>query len=254
METKDSDKLTIDLTDLMSFFKNNGIRIIEWGLLGLLIAICTTILFLTPKYSSSIDLLVNQRHENSQEQLNAQQADLQAIDTYKDVIKKDVILGQVQKKIKHKDNYDGSIEDLQKSVEVTSEDNSQVFTVKVINESPYVAADIANEIGNVFTSKIRRIMKVNNVSVVTKANVNLVPVSPNKVLYSLIGLLIGLVLGTSISLLKLLLNTTVQDERFLTEDLNLVNLGKVSHISVNSKNYKQLKVYTDEYKLKKKRV
>lgn len=254
MDLKDSDKLTINVAVIFDFFKNNLIRIIEWGLLGLLIAIITTVFFMTPKYSSSVDLLVNQQHENSQEQLNAQQADLQAIDTYKDIIKKNVILEQVRKEAERKDNYAGTVGDLQKSVEVTSQSNSQVFTVKVINKNPYVSADIANEIGDVFTSKIKKIMKVNNVTIVTRAQPNKQPVSPNKLLYALVGLVIGLVIGIGISLLKLLLNTTVQDESFLTDDLNLINLGKVSHISVNSNNYKQLKVYAEEYNTRKKRV
>ena len=45
----------------------------------------TVFLFIEPKYNSSIDILVNQKENNAQVQYAAQQADLQVINTYKDV-------------------------------------------------------------------------------------------------------------------------------------------------------------------------
>ena len=88
-------------------------------------------------------------------------------------------------------------------------------------------------------------MKIDNVTVVNKATVNLTPVSPNKKLNVLIGLLLGSLIGICISLIKELLDTTVKDSNFLREELGLINLGFIYHINNGNKDYRVVEVITD---------
>ena len=244
MNSQQSTKNTIDLADIYVFFKKNIKNIVLWGILGLIISFIVSLVFITPKYSSSVDILVSQKDgENQQDSYNMQQADLQAINTYKDVIQKDIILKPVYNLVKKQDNYSGSYDNFKSSIDIKNESNSQVFTVAVKDDNPYVAADIANNIGKTFKKKIKAMMKVNNVSIVSKAVPDSQAVFPNKKLFSLVGFTIGLLLGIVISFIKDLFNTTVQSNDFLTEDLNLISLGVVSHIPSTSNSYKQVNVY-----------
>lgn len=93
-------------------------------------------------------------------------------------------------------------------------------------------------VGDVFTEKIKKIMQVNNVTIVNKATPVLKPVSPRKKLNLALGALIGLMVGVMIALLKELGNTKIDSEEFLTDELGLTVLGKVYHLDSRSKKYR----------------
>lgn len=257
MSEEVNNETVIDLRRLFVLLKKNYLGIVLWGVLGAIVAVLVSFILMTPKYSASIDLLVNQKASNQSLQYNVQQADLQAINTYKDVIQKPVILGPVVKELRQKDNYAGSVESLEKLVSITNETNSQVLTVTVTDSNAYTAADLANSIGRVFSQKIKKMMKVDNVTIVTKATANTTPVSPNKKLNILIGLVVGLLIGIAIIVIKDLLDTTVRDDKFLTEELGLTSLGAISHIQ--GKKYRRVVNVTvggnvDAEKLSRRRV
>ncbi|WP_089135735.1 YveK family protein [Ligilactobacillus murinus] len=235
----------IDISRFFEIIKRNIIGIIVCGIIGIVISLIVSFFMITPKYESTVDILVNQKSGNSAMQFNMQQADLQAINTYKDVLKKSVILTPVLKEVREKDNYQGSLTDLQKSIEITNQTNSQVISVTVTDKNAYVATDIANTIGKVFTREIKKMMQVDNVTVVTKASVNTNPVSPNKKLNALVGLILGLTIGITFVIVRDLRDTTVKNQEFLSDELDLVNLGSVYHIESDKQNYRVVEIIED---------
>lgn len=236
MNKKDETTI-LDIGYVLLILKKNIISIFVWVIFGLIVSMGIVFLFIEPKYSSNVDILVNQKASNEQVQYAAQQADLQAINTYKDVLTKPIILASVLKEVKRIDNYQGNLSTLEKSIKVSNQTNSQVVTVTVTDKNAYVAADIANTIGKIFTKKVKKMMQVDNVTIVSKAKVNNKPVSPNKKLYALMGLLVGLIIGTSIAFIKELTDKTVKDSSFLTDELGLTNIGSVYHLDINDNDY-----------------
>lgn len=241
MNKKDETTI-LDIGYVLLILKKNIISIFVWVIFGLIVSMGIVFLFIEPKYSSNVDILVNQKANNAQVQYAAQQADLQAINTYKDVLTKPIILSPVLKEVRRTDNYQGSLSTLEKSIKVSNQTNSQVVTVTVTDKNAYVAADIANTIGKVFTKKVKKMMQVDNVTIVSKAKVNNKPVSPNKKLYSLLGLFVGLVVGIAISFVREFTDKTVKDSGFLTDELGLTNIGSVYHLDINDSDYGVVKV------------
>ncbi len=241
----DKNESMIDLSRFFKTIKINFIGIIICGIVGLVLSLVVSFFMITPKYESTVDILVNQKSGNSAMQFNMQQADLQAINTYKDVLKKSVILTPVLKEVRKKDNYQGNFKDLQKSVKITNQTNSQVISVTVTDENAYIATDIANTIGKVFTREIKKMMQVDNVTVVTKASVNTNPISPKKKLNALIGLVLGLMLGMIFVVIRDLCDTTVKNQEFLSDELNLVNLGSLYHMKSDTQNYRVVEIVED---------
>lgn len=241
MSRKD-DETIIDLRQLMIVLKSNVVTIITWMILGLVVALGSVFFLIEPKYSSSIDILVNQKANNAQVQYATQQADLQAINTYKDVLTKPIILTPVLKEIKNTDNYQGNLNSLAKSIKVSNQTNSQVVTVTVTDKNAYVAADIANTVGKVFAKKVKKMMQVDNVTIVSDAKVNSKPVSPNKKLFALAGVVLGLFIGVAIAFIKEFTDKTIKDISFLTVELGLTNIGSVYHLDINEDDYGAVKV------------
>ncbi|MYU92639.1 YveK family protein [Ligilactobacillus salivarius] len=241
MNKKDETTI-LDIGYVLLILKKNIISIFVWVIFGLIVSMGIVFLFIEPKYSSNVDILVNQKASNEQVQYAAQQADLQAINTYKDVLTKPIILASVLKEVKRIDNYQGNLSTLEKSIKVSNQTNSQVVTVTVTDKNAYVAADVANTIGKVFTKKVKKMMQVDNVTIVSNAKVSTRPVSPNKKIFALMGAVTGLVVGIVVAFIKELTDKTVKDSSFLTDELGLTNIGSVYHLDINDNDYGIVKV------------
>ncbi|MBZ5942348.1 capsular biosynthesis protein [Weissella cibaria] len=224
-----------------------------------------------PKYSASAALLVNRQHDDTQQglQYNDQQADVQIINTYKDIITRPIILNAVVKELNRprkmqvspavpaKYDVDALGQQVQtrpaheavykmmpsvyrnqgldakaiaSMISISNQTNSQVFSVNVKSRDAKMSQDVANAIAKVFKTKIASIMAVSNVSIVSKATKNTMPVSPNVKLITLAGLVVGVVTAFGWGFIKELTDRTVKDLAFLTEELDLTNLGVISYI------------------------
>lgn len=246
MESNENMSETIDLSRLFKAVKADFKGIVVWTIVGLVVALTIALLFVTPKYSSNVDLLVNQKSEDSQTQYTTQQADLGAINTYKDVLEKSVILNPVLKEQRQENNYKGSLKDLQNAIDISNAQDSQVISVTVTDKNSYVAADIANNIADVFNKKIKKMMKIDNVTIVTKARADNQAVSPNKKIYAAVGLLVGFLIGIAIAVFKEFLNNTVQNSDFVTDELGLTNLGQIYHIKKDEHNFRIVHVLNNQ--------
>lgn len=227
---KENEETVIDLGRLLLTLKKNLFSIIAWAVVGLIISLVVLFIFIEPKYSATTDILVNQKNDNVQTQYAAQQADLGAVTTYEDILKRSVILSPVLKEVKARDNYKGSLGDLQKSVSVSNETNSKIISVTVTDKDAYTAADIANTVAKTFKEKIVKMMKIDNVTIVSTAKPNATPVFPKKTLGALVGIVLGALIGIAIAIVRELTDKTVKDMDFLTDEVGLTSLGTVFHI------------------------
>lgn len=72
----------IDLSQLWNVFKRSFITMILLGVLGMILAYFGAKTFIAPKYEAATSMLVNRKQDNNANmQLNAQQADIQIINT-----------------------------------------------------------------------------------------------------------------------------------------------------------------------------
>lgn len=195
-------------------------------------AVFVTFFVMTPKYEATTEILVNRKlsPENQGAQLQQVQADVQMISTYKDIITSPTVLKHVNKAVSDYPGYPGSEDSLKKSISVSNQQNSQVFSVSVKATNARTAAVIANKTAEVFKKKVVKMMSVNNVSIVSKATPDYSAVSPRKKLNLLIGLFAGVLLGIVLAFIRELTDRTVTTEAFLTDDLGLTSLGVISEI------------------------
>lgn len=230
---KENEETVIDLGRLLLTLKKNLFSIIAWAVVGLIISLVVLFIFIEPKYSATTDILVNQKNDNVQTQYAAQQADLGAVTTYEDILKRSVILSPVLKEVRARDNYKGSLGDLQKSVSVSNETNSKIISVTVTDKDAYTAADVANTVAKTFKEKIVKMMKIDNVTIVSTAKPNATPVFPKKTLGALVGIILGALIGVAIAIVRELTDKTVKDMDFLTDEVGLTSLGTVFHIEAD---------------------
>ena len=261
---------TIDLHRLMVLCRKHIKMLIIWTLLAGILGFVIAQFVVVPKYTATTEILVNQRHTNDSngQAYNNQHADIQMINTYKDIITNQVILSKASKQLKnpvhvikpaqkavYRTNADGtrrlikeaqpavverggksynfSTDELKKAISVQTQQNSQVFSLQVKTDDPQESAVVANTVANVFRQQIKKIMSVNNVTIVSRASTPDAPSFPNKKLFALAGAVLGLVLSFLYILIGDLMDTSIHDDEYLTNELGLTNLGHVNHIEMS---------------------
>lgn len=217
----------ISLMELWDVLKKRLGIIVFAAVVGVIIAMAYTFFVATPKYQASTEILVN----TSQGTENIQRSDIDTsislINTYSDIIRNEVILLPVIEDL----DLNETPGQLRQQINVSSQNNSQVFSVSVVDEDPEQAAAIANSISDVFQERITTIMNVDNVTVISPAVANPRPVSPRTTLNLVIGFVLGLAVGIGIALLREFTDTTIKSDEFIVEELGWTTLGRISEFS-----------------------
>lgn len=217
----------INLVELFKTLKKRAAFLINTVLVCILISAFYTFFITTAQYNSTTQILVNRTQTTELIQRSDIDTNVQLINTYKDIISGPIILDEVR------ENLDSTIShgELRDRISITSEDNSQVFSITVTDESPYNAANIANSIASVFQENLNDIMNVDNVTIISEAIPNMTPTSPNHTINLMVGIFAGLILGLLLIFLLEFLDNTVKEEKFIIEELKWTNLGRVSEMS-----------------------
>lgn len=216
----------MSLLELFGILKKRIGLIVLGTLTGILLFAGYTFYVATPQYSSTTQMLVNRTQEANIIQRADIDTNIQLINTYKDILTSPVILDEVIEDL----NLNTTHQQLSNQLFISSENNSQVFSIQIIDTDPNAAALIANTTASVFQENLSEIMSVDNVNVISLAEANDYPVSPNHILNLAIGTVVGGVLATVLAFLFEFMDNTVKDDKFITEELGLINLGNISEM------------------------
>lgn len=193
--------------------------------------------FMTPIYQSSTQILVNQKkQEGAAIQLGEIQSNIQLTNTYKVIIKSPVILDRVNEKL----NLNMTAQALTKKINIANEKDSQVISVTAEDKDPKLARDIANATADVFKDEVAKIMNVDNVTVLSKAEVaeNQSPIKPRPMLNVAIAFVVGLMASVGLAFLLEYLDNTVKKEEDVENLLGLPVLGIVARMDEETMNVK----------------
>ncbi|WP_314426958.1 Wzz/FepE/Etk N-terminal domain-containing protein [Leuconostoc lactis] len=259
----------LELRQLWDIIRKHFVAILFMAIIGAGLGFAIAEFLIAPTYSASTSMLVNRSNDNNNGSVNLsdQQADVQIINTYKNLVISSNVLGDVSKQLKHpkpivvqeakpaeyrtladgtqrlispaqdeitkpssQKPYNLSVDQLKKMVTISNQQNSQVFAINVKAKNAKEAAVVANTVADSFKNKIGDFMKINNVSIVDSAKTNNTPVAPNKKLFTLAGLVLLGGLTFLIVLVKEMSDTTVKSPDEVSQLFGLTNLGAVGHI------------------------
>ncbi|MCT4411948.1 capsular biosynthesis protein [Leuconostoc falkenbergense] len=260
----------LELRQLWHIIQKHFFALIFMAIIGACAGYGVAKFVIAPTYSASTSMLVNRSADDTSTataNLSDQQADVQLINTYKNLIISSNVLGTVSDRLENpapivvqkakdavyetladgtrrlvtpaqkeitkpsnKTKYQLSVDELKSMVTITSQQNSQVFSINVKSKDPKLAADVANEVADVFKDKIGGFMKINNVSIIDSAKANKKPVSPNTRLFTLAGLVVLGGLTFLYMLIKELADTTIKSPGEVSQLFGMTNLGVIGHV------------------------
>ncbi|WP_339060534.1 Wzz/FepE/Etk N-terminal domain-containing protein [Tepidibacillus marianensis] len=234
MEQLEQEEVTIDLRELLQILKKRIFLIIIVTLLATLASAILSYFVLIPTYEASTEILVNRTETdaNTFYSTNDIQTNLKLIETYNVIIKSPRIIDMVISKY----NLSLTSEELTQKISVNAVKDSQVMSIVVTDPSQSEAAKIANAVADTFQQEIVKIMRVDNVQVLTNAKVleNPKPVKPQPLLNIAIAFAVGFMTSVGIVFLLEYLDNTIRSEQQVEQLLGYPVLGAISKMEENS--------------------
>ncbi|WP_100010080.1 YveK family protein [Lentibacillus sediminis] len=222
---------TISLKEIFEVIKKRIGLIIAFVIGAAVIAAVLSFFVLTPTYENSSQFLVNQENTGQQGQQFTStdiRTNVELINTYNVIITSPVILEDVATEL----DLDMSSTELANKIQVQSAEQSQVVTVTATDEDPQLAMDIANTTVQIFQDKIPEIMSVDNVTILSEAELseNPSPVAPNPMLNIAIAIVLGGMIGVGLAFLLSYMDNTIKTEEDIEKLLEVPVLGVITHI------------------------
>ncbi len=209
----------LTISDLLRMFFQHIKLIIVITLLGAIAAFVYVSYFVTPVYSTSALILV--QNGNSFETDYSQSNSLSGEKVNMNDINSSVMLANTCSTLFTVDPQMKSIIS-GASISISVVEDSYFLRINSTSSDPHTAANIANLVASTAPEVFKKYFKdAGRVDTVEEASVPSAPSSPNKSRFLLIGLLAGLVLGCGIAFLIEIIDTTIKPGDDLYKQYNI---------------------------------
>lgn len=202
----------INIKELFDFFVSKTRIIILVTLVVVLIGAMYSMFFQTPIYEANTRLVLtgvaeSNQSTNSGTTLNDVNLNSKLVATYREIIKSKTILKDVINTL----DLDYTADALAENISVSTVSDTEMIIITVESSKAEETATVANELAKVFSEQIKEIYKIENISVIDKAEVPTVPSNINIVKQVVIYFLIGIVLSCAIVFAMFYFDTTLKD-------------------------------------------
>lgn len=211
---KNEKEIEIDLRRLMLVLWSRAWVIVLVSVLFAAVAFSYAWFFITPTYSASAQLYVNNNYVDSPGFSSSQIAAAQDLaDTYMVILESRNVLEDVAEQT----GLGYSYGQLKGMVSTEAVNETEVFQITVTCAQYKHAAIIANAIADVLPDKIAAVVDGSSVRVVDRAVENPNPVGPSYQKYLVLGAVIGVAFSVAVIILADLMDTTINSEDYLAQ-------------------------------------
>lgn len=215
----------ISLQEIFMILWNKVWVIILCTLIGGVAAFGISAFVLDPTYTSRVSMYVNSNteRENTIANLNDINASQKLVSTYIEILKSDNVLSKVITET----GFTYTPEQIRKMLTASAVNGTEIFEVKITTKDANEAAVIANTIAAVAPEEIIRVVKAGSVELIDEAVPATSPSSPNVLLNTIIGLMLGGVLSVLGVLVAEMLDNRIKHEDDLKKGYDFPILGTI---------------------------
>lgn len=214
--------MEIDLKEYLDIIWNRKWIIVAITAIAILISAIVSFFILEPIYETSTTILIGKSNASNQA-INNEEILLNKnlVNTYSNIITSATVLNEVGDNLKLQITPD----ELYQKIKVNPIVDTEIIEIKVNDENPKLATDIANELSKVSIKNVQDIMKIDNVQVIDQAELPKNPVKPNKFMNIIIAAILGFMIGIAVIFLREYLDNTIKTPNDVEKYLDLSTIG-----------------------------
>lgn len=225
----------LDIREILSYFWEKIVYFIIIVLLCLTLGCLYFVFVQKPLYTSRTSIVLTGFSMIKNGDSTITQTDLninsKLVSTYQEIVKSRRVLSEV---IDHLQlNY--STEKLAKMISVYSVSDTEIIEIAVTSEKSNEAYLIANEVADSFSSEVKDLYNLSNVSILDEAEISEIPSNMNLMKHIIIYLGIGMVLAFLIIFVTFYFDTTIKTAQDIEKRYGLPILGSVPHYNRKKK-------------------
>lgn len=246
---KNNEQYYLDVAHIIKILKKRLWAIILIGIIIAAMVCCYFSFFVTPTYSSSIMLYVNNSSISignttiSASELVAAQT---LVDTYIVILNNRTTMEMVAEKA----GIDKTPRELMSMIHSEPVEETEVFRVVVNSTDPYEAALIASCIAEVLPVRVASVMDGSSMRIVDDAVVNTNKVAPSVTKNTVVAFILGCIIATFFFIILAAVDNTIRSDEMISDRYDAPILAKIPNLisEKSGKGYSYYKAYHSGYK------
>lgn len=220
----------VSLQEIFMILWSKVLVIVLCTVIGAIVAFTVSKFVVEPTYTSRISMYVNNNAnaESTVANINDINASQKLVSTYIEILKSDNVLSKVCEATQ----VAYTPAEVRKMMSASSINGTEIFEVKVTTKDAGEAALLANTIAELAPEEIIRVVKAGSVELIDQAIPATSPSSPNVILNTIIGLMLGGVLSVLGVLVTAMLDNRIKDEDDLKKHYDIPVLGAIPDLEV----------------------
>lgn len=239
------DVVEIDLLELLNIARKHIVKIISLCILCSAIGFAIAEFVIPEKFTATSKIIIVK--DENQASSTVTYSDIQLTQslasTYEQIMMSEAVSDEVINNLELDSKYDIDTKKYNDIVSASTENKTEVMTIKAETISPELSAKIVNEAVDVFIKKVYSIYDIRNVSILNRAKIPEEKSSPSITKYTAIGGLIGLVISAAVVVILSVTDTKVKTEEELKEIFDYPTIGNIPFFEINDD---ENKVYSEE--------
>ena len=223
---------TIDILHIAKTLWQKAWMILLSGILAAIVGFCLSAFAITPTYSSSIMLYVNNSSFSlgntnfsiSSSEITAAQS---LVKTYSEILNNRTTLERVIDKTGVSYTY----LELSEMIEAAPSNNTEIMKVTVTTRDPYESARIANGIAEILPVRVAEIVDGATMEVVDSAVPILDKVAPSITIYTIVGMMLGILIAVAVIAIMAIADNTVHDEEYVHQTYESPILARIPDLN-----------------------
>ena len=193
------------------------------AVLGTILSVGITILFITPQYESVTKMYVFTKQNENVVTSQDMQTSLSLTKDYAEMIQSRTVAEAVISQL----GLDEDVGKFLKKVKVESEEDTRILTVSVRDSDSYMACQIANAVRDTAENHIKNIMDIDAVKILDNADVPVEPVTPSLKKNGAAGGILGILLSIVVILFLYVTDDRIRTPEDVTRYLGFDVLGEI---------------------------